>query len=761
MLPRVSFRSLLLLVISASLWISNPVTAQDTQDVTLRGFVTDVSTGQPLSGANVVLLDSTGRVRGAATNPDGFYRIADIAPGRYTLRISFVGYVSYTDTLRLGPQAYVRRSVALYPGEQRLDEVTVEAEDEAEMPEAGLQPIRPADIARIPTPGPGSDLAMYLQSLPGVVAPGDRGGQLFIRGGTPSQNLILLDGTPVYQPFHIVGFFSAFPQDLVAGVDFYAGGFPARYTGRLSSVIDVTTRSGNNRHFEGGASLGPFLAGARVEGPIVKGSMSFLASVRTSVIERTAPTIIGEELPLTFGDQFIKIQNAGETGRCSAAGLHTYDRGQIDLESDDVFTWSNYVVAGRCLTFAPTSPLTAEVKAGVSYFENTVGSTSDDPSTPDDERTASLWRLHTDADLTYQVGTLELIGGFRVGAGGQDFRLRELFQGLGTSDEEFTIKTGLHGGLKWSPDARFTLYPSVAFTTFSELSPSIEPRLRASWRPWGTEAHQLSAAAGLYRQPLVGLSDERDAGSVFTAWQFAPNANQRPEAWHALLGWQSDLGAGFDASIEGYYKRMTELLVPTWDTNARFTTSLGSATGTSYGFDARVQFQRAPFYLNLSYGYSWTRYGLRQENFSSIFGEPIQHYHPQHDRRHQLGVVASLERGAWQASTRWQYGSGLPYTAPEGFDAWLDLRALPDPRSELGQLRFLFDRPFGERLPAYHRLDLSVQRDFSFSFADLTLEAGAINLYDRSNVFYFDLFSLRRVDQLPLVPYVSLQLNTP
>ncbi len=736
--------------------------AQEVQDVTVRGFVTDASSGQALPGANVVFVDAQGELVGIAANADGYYQIAGVPAGRYAVEVSYVGYASYTDTLRLGGEELVTLSVAPEPREQRLEEVLVEAEDAgAAQVEAGFQRIRPADIERIPTPGPGGDLAMYLQTLPGVVAIGDRGGQLFVRGGTPSQNLILMDGTIVYKPFHIVSFFSAFPQHLVSSVDFYAGGFPARYTGRLSSVIDVTTRGGNNQSYEGSASIGPFLTGLTLEGPIVRDRISFLASVRTSVIEETAPVFLGQELPLKFGDQFVKVQSAGPSGRCSVSGLHTYDRGRIDLERDDAFTWSNYVLAGRCLTFSAFSPLVTEITAGLSYFSNRVGGIDDDAQTVDDERRSNIWRLHTNVDLTYPLGAVDVMGGFRVRTREYHYRLREYFQGIGTDDEGFMISTGVHAGLRWHPGDKISLEPSVAVSAGFGYPFSVEPRLRAYWRPWGTEAHQLSAAVGLYRQRVLGLTDERDAGAVFTAWLFPEEGAQQPEALHALLGWRSALGRMVDVSVEGYYKHLSDLLLPLWDTSARFTTTLGPGTGVSYGLDARAEFERRPLYLYVGYGYSWTQYSLRQESFSEVFGVPIQDYHPAHDRRHNLNIVASLDLGEdWLASARWQYGSGLPYTPPLGFDAWFDLRTLPDVRTNIGSPRFLFRQPFGARLPAYHRLDASVERAFDLARADLTVELGAINLYNRANLFYFDLFTQRRVDQLPLVPYLSLQLST-
>ena len=259
------------------------------RQVTLRGFITDRADGQPLPGANVAVqnLDAAQQpIRGAVSDKDGFYQVNQLVPGRYSVRISFVGYTAYTDTLTLGLDTFVTLSVELAPAEETLDEVVVQAEGGATKVEAGLQTVRPKDLERIPTPDASGDLATYLQSLPGVVSLGDRGGQLFIRGGTPSQNLVLLDGLLIYQPFHIIGFFSAFPQDFVSYVDVYAGGYSARYNGRISSVIDVSTREGNKQFFEGAGSVSPFLSSVRVEGPLRKGTLSMLASMRRSVVER-------------------------------------------------------------------------------------------------------------------------------------------------------------------------------------------------------------------------------------------------------------------------------------------------------------------------------------------------------------------------------------------------------------------------------------------------------------------------------------------
>ena len=728
------------------------------QEATVQGLVSDRATGGPLPGANVVLraLADTADVRGAVTGRDGYYQLADVPPGRYDVRVSFVGYAAFGDTLNLAADEVATLSVRLAPGAEALDEVVVETEGGAAEVEAGLQTVRPADLARIPTPDPSGDLAMYLQTIPGVVSVGDRGGQLFIRGGTPSQNLVLIDNMLVYQPFHIVGFFSAFPEDLVATADVYAGGFGARYSGRISSVIDVKMREGNKQRVQGAASVSPFLLSARLEGPIRRGEVSLIGSVRRSVIERVGPGLLGRSLPLRFGDALLKLHGAPkDNSRYSVTALHTYDRGRIDPErSDDQFSWNNVVVSGRYLSFPTEVPILFEVNSGISYVRNAVG------SAVRPERTSSALRVSSEVNLTRFVGASKINGGFFARANWLSYALGEQFQAL-RANTDLVISAGGYldaelalGRLHVNPGLAVGAYPFTYGLT-------LEPRLRAFWAPGeGALAPEFSAAAGLYRQTVTGLQDERDAGSAFVAWVTSPLESRQPRAFHALLSWQQPLAPWLRFAVEGYYKRLNSLAVPIWSTIARFTTTLAPANGDVYGTDVRLEVQRRPFYFYASYGYAWTEYEAAQENFGVWFGEPTQRYHPPHDRRHQLNVVLSLDLGLFQTSARWQFGSGLPYTRPLGFDELIRLRPLPDVRRVYGTPRVLFEKPYQGRLPTYHRLDLSAERAFRLPGAALTLQAGLINAYDRTNLFYFDIFSVRRVDQLPLIPNLSLKLET-
>ena len=234
------------------------------QTAVVRGFVTDSENGEPLEGVNVVLRGDS--FHGSVSDRDGVYVISQIPAGEFLLEASYIGYETYSEPLSLSSGITVTLSFALIPDLALLDEVIIEGEAPGEGAAnvvAGQQTIRPRDIDLIPTPDVSGDLANYLTALPGVVSTGDRGGQLFIRGGEPTQNLVLLDGIPIYQPFHVVGFFSAFPSDVIRRAELFAGGFGSEYGGRLSSVLDVSTRNGNNQSFGARVSIAPFVSTGR------------------------------------------------------------------------------------------------------------------------------------------------------------------------------------------------------------------------------------------------------------------------------------------------------------------------------------------------------------------------------------------------------------------------------------------------------------------------------------------------------------------
>jgi hypothetical protein len=287
--------ALLVLALSAPL-------AVFAQDASLRGFVSAVSDAQVLQGVNVVLLNETGIQDGTVTNGDGFFVLSRISPGPYVLQVSFIGFESIRDSLVLAAGEDRTIRLELEESSEALDEVLVEGEREGQGAKviAGLQSIRSQDLELIPAPDITADLVGYLTTMPGIVTTGDRGGQLFIRGGEPAHTLVMLDGMPVFQPFHILGFYSAFSADILQRADIYAGGYGNRYSGRASAVVDVHARAGNKRKHEKAFSIAPFVNTMRIEGPVIKDRLSFIGSVRQSVITESPRSTSGRNCPTSL-----------------------------------------------------------------------------------------------------------------------------------------------------------------------------------------------------------------------------------------------------------------------------------------------------------------------------------------------------------------------------------------------------------------------------------------------------------------------------
>lgn len=726
-------------------------------DAALRGFVRSEADGTPLQGANVVLRTPDGAIEDAAvTDGDGFYQVARLSSGRYFLRISFVGYQPYQDTLRLPPDARRTLSVSLEAASRTLEGVTVEGQGPVEDAKAGLRRIESADIETIPTPGPGADLASYLRSLPSVTTTGDRGGRLYVRGGTPSQNLVLVDGVPIYKPFHIVGLYSTFPGDLVSNADFYAGGFGAEYTSRMSSVLDVQLRPGNTKEIQGSVGAGPFLSSVRFEGPLQRGSKSFLVQARHSLIEESGPTLLGQSTPYKFYDLTAKFHTQSESNQCSFIGVRSYDRGRIDPTRNASFKWDNTVVGGDCLIFGGESSQTLEVSFGTSHFNNSVRSADRT------NRTAGTWIVHTRFELTQPAPwDGSLYWGGRVQANQYDLSLQEPFLGV-EGESQFILSGALHGGLTWTWNDQFTANPTIGVQSLDDADGvSLDPRLRLSYEFGTDRPTKLTAAGGIYHQLTAGVTDERDAGSTFRAITPTPYPSNPSQSIHAILGWDQMLASSLHLSLEGWYKNLQDLPVPRWTPIVRFNTNLVRANGTALGADASLKYNEDPVRLSLTYGYGAVTYRAAENRLGAWADQSLIEYSPPHDLRHKVGVTAGFDADWVSANVRWQYTSGRPYTQVYGYDTMLEIRGLrDDPTSAVGIPRALYQRPYEARLPAYHRLDVSLQRQFTLSpSVGLTAEAGAINSYNRSNVFYIDIFTLDRVDQLPVIPYLSLSVD--
>lgn len=736
------------------------------QDATLSGFITDESNGRPLELVNVVVRAEDGSIRGATTNRDGLYLLPGLEPGEYVFEASYIGYETFTDTLNLEADQNLTRSIALVPTAEGLDEVIVESERTGGTARviAGQQTVRAADIEQIPAPDVQGDLVSFLSAQPGIVSTGDRGGQLFIRGGEPSQNLVQIDGMMLYQPFHILGFYSAFPTDIINQVDVYAGGYGSQFGGKISSVIDISARLGNTRRYAGAVSVSPFVSSVTLEGPIYPNKASIIASVRRSNLDNGASQYVDAPMPFEFGDAFVKLHTTvSANSRASVTGLKTYDRGVLAEDTGgqapEEIRWENEAIGFRYLILPRIVSIMADLHVSYSRYRTELG----DPDAP--HRTSRIENIFVALDASYL--------GDRVDAyAGSSLRTSELYSEIGGlyqnvdlrlsnvsnwgSYLSFEIDVGR--GLSVRPGLRAQFY-RVRF------NPYLEPRIKAVWE---LGKHRLSSAFGLYHQEIIGISDRRDAASVFTVWTNIPRENPNvpdplegkiQRAMHAILGYGVAPAPWIELSVEGFYKKLTNLFITEWTAFPQLTTRLQSAHGRSFGADVRLDIRRPNYYGFVNYGLSSTRYVADAKTFAVWYGDERPVFRPPHDRRHQVNAVAGAQLAGFDVSLRWEFGSGLPFSRALGFDGFAIVDDIEKASEIPATRRVIYEKPYNAVLPTYHRLDASVERTFDVGDVSLTAQASVINLYDRRNLFYVDVFTLRQVDQLPFVPSFGLRIE--
>ena len=727
------------------------------QNATVRGFVTDASNGEALLGVNVILENAAGDVRGAATDGDGIYSISRIPTGQYLIRASFIGFQTYRDTLQVRANQRITVNIALLPNEEELDEIVIEAEPEtgASKVTAGLQIVSPKDIELIPTPDVSGDLAAFLTTLPGVVTIGDRGGQLFIRGGEPSHNMVLIDGMYVYQPTHILGFYSAFPSDIISQADVYTAGYGGPYAGRISSAIDIQSRNGNTRRFAGAASVAPFVSAAHIEGPIVKDRFSFIGSFRQSVIEQGAQQYIGQDLPYNFGDAFAKVHAVlSRNSQLSISFLDTHDRGTLGQTSEDrvleEVRWRNRAYGLRYVVLPRSLPFIAEILFSFSDLVTELG--------PRD----ALVRRSEINSVNYAVNITNFFqrSEWKWGLFWRAPEITSLLGGI-YQNVEFGFSRRHKAGLYIEPEFYISDALSLRSTIIAQIFPGqdqtsiIEPRARLIWQKG---RHEVSAAAGLYHQEIFGLNDRRDATNVFTAWRSAPT-DDLSRASHFLLGYRATLRPWLELSTEAFYKDLSDLFIAEWTSFPRFTSRLQRADGRVLGLDLRLEVRRPRFYGYVTYGLSTVEYEAKQASLALWYGTETLKFRPPHDRRHQVNLLGSTTLRGVDISVRWNFGSGRPFNRIYGFDGFVLLNGVQDLFTVNDDQRVIYERPFQGILPTYHRLDISAERQFDLNDVILTVQGGAINVYNRRNLFALDIFTTERTDQLPFIPTLGIKIE--
>lgn len=757
------------------------------QDHIIRGFLFNNENSEVVPFEKIVLIptEKSQAILGASTDVNGFFTIPKVPIGTYLLKVQSVEFKEYNKEIIVKAKSGITEiRIDLLPVDAvGIDEVVISAETKAKTTEVLMSVIKldKKGLERIPSVGAENDITAAFSVTPGVVTTGDQGGQLYVRGGTPIQNKILLDGMTIYNPFHSIGFFSIFETELVKNVDIYTGGFDSKYGGRISSVMDITYRDGNKKSFGGKVSASPFLAKLVLEGPLYRakegrpGAGSFIFSAKHSLLDYTAKDLYrgvndGNGLPYNFTDLYGKLTFAtGQGSKVSVFGFSNTDKvnynesAALDFQqAGGGLSW--ILLPGGGKTFIKGHLTASNYKT---HFEE-VGS---------QPRTSSIFGTDLGFDFSYFLKNESQID---YGIGMNIFKTDYLtFNEVASKiqDQNNTVEIGAYANYKFV-SKRFVLQPGVRVQAYASLSTiSIEPRLGVKYN--ATDFFRLKLSGGRYSQNFTSASSDRDIVNLFNGLLSAPSNVQQnfiteggktknPKngiqySWHAIAGAEFDLTKNLSLNVEGYFKYFPQLsninVNKLYEDISEFSKQddvykkdFLIESGKSYGVDVLLKYTMNRLFLWGVYSYGKS---TRWDGFTS--------YAPVFDRRHNVNIVASYAFGKkkdLEVNVRWNFGSGLPFTPtagfyqPESFNQGVTTDYTTSNSSSVGVLLGDFN---SKRLPTYHRLDITIKKQFKFkNKTELEIVASATNAYNRKNIFYVNRVTNTKIYQFPFLPSLGL-----
>lgn len=748
------------------------------QNGAIRGIVYEEISGEPAILANAYLKGTT---FGASTDDHGYFLITKVPAGNYLLLITYLGYDTIRRQIRIEENSIINQKFFLKKSSVRLETVEVNADRQTQRTETNTSVVKisPRQIKKIPSMGQ-ADFAQYLQVVPGIIYTGEQGGQFYVRGGSPIQNKIMLDGMVIYNPFHSLGTFSVFETDLIRTADVYTGGFNAEYGTRISSIMDIKYKDGNKKRFSGAVGASTFGARAFIEGPIKKqkspdeGSSSFILSAKNSYLSNSSKLFykyVDEDgLPFDFLDLYGKISlNAANGSKVSFFGFNFNDNVK-NYKSIADFGWNSFGGGMNFAVIPGKSPVLVEGVVSYSQYNSKFHSTSLTP------RNSKIGGFNVAFNFTYFLGKDKLKYGVEMEGYRTEYNFTN-FIGANINQTENTTQIGLYAQYKTTV-GKFIIEPGFRFEWYASLANiSLEPRLSVKYNV--TKSFRLKLAGGIYSQNLIAATSDRDVVTLFYGFLSGPDnlpktfdgktvKNKLQKSDHLILGAEIDAGRYINFNIEGYYKYFPQLTninrfkiydeaeAPP-DAKDVETKDFILEKGDAYGMDVsmKLDYKKIYFWFVYSLGYVHRSYESRD-------GDMIT-YTPNFDRRMNVNMVFSYTAGRknqWEFGARYNFGTGFPFTQVQGFYEYLTMPGgvNSDYTTENGQLGVLYADLFGGRLPPYQRLDIDVKKNFYFSaHSKLVIDLSVINVFNRKNVFYVDLLTGEVVYQLPIMP--SLGLN--
>ena len=704
---------------------------------TIKGYVRDAADGETLIGATVVV---AGSGAGTVTNEYGFYSLT-LASGTHELVVGYLGYADQRRTVDLTLAATV--DFALAESGAELSEVVVTAEEtDANVTDRqmSVERLDVRTIQKMPSLLGETDVLRSIQLLPGVTSVGEGAAGFNVRGGSIDQNLVLLDEAPVYNSSHLFGFFSVFNPDAVKGVQLYKGGIPARFGGRLSSILDVRMREGNNRAPQVDGGIGTIFSRLSVEAPIVRDKSSFLLAARRSYIDVLAKPFLDNNLAdtrLSFYDLTLKTNYAfSDRDQVFLSGY--FGRDVFGIGNSASFDWGNATATLRW-NHLFSDRLFANLTAYYSDYDYAINFGGDREGDNFDWN-ASIVNQSVKPELTWFIRPTNVV---RFGGQAIHYRFepanavaesrgdvidislanQRALESAAFVEQDLTLGSG--GRLKVNYGLRVSHFAYLGggdVYTFADDVPvgrkrpltAIESTERgeviasyANAEPRASVQFQLDATSsvkGSYQRTAqyIHLLSNTVASVPLDLWTPSTN-NLRPQrADQVAVGYFRNFGNDtYELSAETYYKEYYDLVEyvdgADLQLNQFVEGELVEGDGRAYGLE--LQLRKAKGKLS-----GWLAYTLAKTERLVPGVNNGEWFPTRFDQRHNLSLTAFYElRPRLTASANFVYNTGTPITLPSSGYA------------QVGGLYFVpnvdNDARNNFRIPDYHRLDLSVTLD--------------------------------------------------
>lgn len=738
------------------------------QKVTVQGYLKDANTGEVLLGATVA---DTITLSGTVSNYYGFYSIT-LPAGRHTLKYSYVGYKPITNDLILKNDTTINIELNI----QTLDEVVVSSDKISsikETAEMGTFRISSKEIEDRPAIGGEVDLTKVLQLLPGVQVGMEGTAGLYVRGGSPDQNLILLDGVPVYNANHLFGFVSVFNTDAINQVKLIKGAFPARYGGRLSSVLDISMKEGNNKEFHGEGALSLISAKMMIEGPIKSDKTTFAISARRTYADALVQPFIRKSSEVDvyetridkdpsagyfFYDLTAKVNHRfSNKDRIYLSAYHGKDKAHSGLTSFAVneienfqrdFKGSNGLQWGSTIgvlrwNHVIANKLFSNLSLSYSQYRFDGGSKNSEQVIVEQDTTTTFrrfesqtgikdWTAKVDFDYFPSPGQNVKFG---LTAISHQYK-PNVFAISGTTINDSTYNTSEINSMEYSAyveddiklgskiSANLGVHASafvVDDTTFTSIQPRVSLRI-AIGRNNSIKASysEMTQYMHLLVNPGIGVPTD--------FWVPATEKIAPQLGVQYAMGWfHSNLQNDLEWSVEGYYKEISNVIE--YKEGAGFLNlevdwqdKVESGRGLSYGLE---------FYLKKSFGKAsgWLGYTLSRtrRTFQNINNGEAFPY--KYDRLHSLNTAFNYVLSDHIfLSANWVFSSGNAVTLP--LSTYIDTNS--------GEWVYEYTDRNGYRMRAYHRLDLSVRFNKKKKWGERDWIISVYNAYSRKNPFYIE-----------------------